>query len=190
MDYIIVGLGNPGKEYEKTRHNAGRIAIDRIAEKYGIKINKINFKGLYGQTDIAGKKVLLLKPETYMNLSGISVSEAADFYKVPAEHIIVLCDDISLPTAKLRIRREGSAGGHNGLKSIINMLETQTFPRIKIGVADRPDKNEDLADWVCGNFSKEEMTAIESRLDDICEACETIIGDGIDGAMAKFNQRT
>ena len=168
MDYIIVGLGNPGKEYEKTRHNAGRIAIDRIAEKYGIKINKIKFKGLYGQTDIAGKKVLLLKPETYMNLSGISVSEAADFYKVPAEHIIVLCDDISLPTAKLRIRREGSAGGHNGLKSIINMLETQTFPRIKIGVADRPDKNEDLADWVCGNFSKEEMTAIESRLDDIC----------------------
>ncbi len=190
MDYIIVGLGNPGKEYAKTRHNAGRIALDFIAEKYGAKINKIKFKGLYGQVDIGGKKTLLLKPETYMNLSGISVSEAAEFYKVPAERIIVLCDDISLPTAKLRVRREGSAGGHNGLKSIINMLETQAFPRIRIGVADRPDKEEELADWVCGNFSKEEMTAIEAKLDDVCAACELIVGGDIDAAMAKFNQRT
>lgn len=190
MDYIIVGLGNPGKEYEKTRHNAGRMALDKIAEKCGVKINKIKFKALYAQAELNGKKVLLLEPETYMNLSGISVSEAAAFYQVPVGHIIVLCDDISLPTAKLRIRREGSAGGHNGLKSIINMTESQAFPRIKIGIADRPNKNEDLANWVCGKFSKEEMTAIEARFDDICEACEMIVGGNTDGAMAKFNQRS
>lgn len=189
MDYIIVGLGNPGREYEKTRHNAGRMALDKIASKYNVKINKLKFKALYAQTEIKGKKVLLLKPETFMNASGISVAEAADFYKIPAEHIVVLCDDISLPNAKLRIRREGSAGGHNGLKSIINMLETQAFPRVRIGVADRPDRREDLANWVCGNFTAEEMTEIENVLNDVCESCEMIVAGDIDGAMAKFNQR-
>ena len=189
MDYIIVGLGNPGKEYEKTRHNAGRIAIDRIAEKYGIKINKIKFKGLYGQTDIAGKKVLLLKPETYMNLSGISVSEAADFYKVPAEHIIVLCDDISLPTAKLRIRREGSAGGHNGLKSIIAMLGCDSFPRIKIGTGNKPHPDYDLADWVLGRYGKEDFEKLSAALDHAADAAELVISGQIEEAMNRFNRQ-
>ena len=186
MDYIIVGLGNPGKEYEKTRHNAGRIAIDRIAEKYGIKINKIKFKGLYGQTDIAGKKVLLLKPETYMNLSGISVSEAADFYKVPAEHIIVLCDDISLPTAKLRIRREGSAGGHNGLKNIIANLGHEQFIRVRLGVGEKP-KGWDLADYVLGRFSAPERELLAETAEKAADAIRMIITDGADAAMNAFN---
>lgn len=187
MDYIIVGLGNPGKEYEKTRHNAGWLSIDRIAEKYGVKVNKLKFKSSYATVDMCGKKVLLLKPQTFMNLSGIAIKEAADFYKVKPENIIVICDDISLPCAKLRIRRNGSAGGHRGLISTINMLETENFPRIKIGISDRADKNSNLADWVVGNFSSAEFKEISSKFDDVCTICEMMVSGQTDKAMAKFN---
>ena len=184
--YIIAGLGNPTREYEKTRHNVGFDTIDVLADKLNTSVDEKKFKGLYGRGIIAGEKVILLKPQTFMNLSGESVREAADFYKVDPEHIIVIYDDISLDVGKLRIRAKGSAGGHNGIKNIIAQLGTQEFTRIKIGVGEKPAKM-DLADYVLGRFSKEEQPIIRESADRAREAvCEMITHD-VASAMNKFN---
>lgn len=182
--YLIVGLGNPGKEYEHTRHNVGFDIIDLFADKYNISINRIKFKGVYGETNINGEKVVLLKPQTFMNLSGESVKEVADFYKIPNENIIVVYDDISLDVGSLRIRQKGSAGGHNGIKNIIANMSTDVFPRIKVGVG-KPEH--DLVNHVLGKFSKEQREQLEKTFQPSIEAIETIITKNISEAMNKFN---
>lgn len=185
--FLVVGLGNPGKEYEKTRHNIGWMALDYIAKKRNIKINKIKFQATYNTETVNDCKVIYLKPQTFMNLSGIAVQKAADYYNVPASKILIIHDDITLPTGKLRIRRQGSAGGHNGLKSIIEALGTNEFPRIKIGVSDRQDDS-DLKDWVLGTFSKEDSETIEKRFEKIYNAVYAIIDGNIEKAMADCNK--
>lgn len=187
MDYIVAALGNPGKQFENTRHNAGWLAMDYISKHLNIKINKIKFKALYTHTIIQDKKVLLLKPQTFMNLSGQSVYSAAQYYHVPVEKIIVICDDIALPSGKIRIRRSGSDGGHNGLKNIIYLLNSDKFPRIKIGVSDRSDPNINLADWVLGSFTEKEQKQLENNFRKIYHSLELIISDNIDKAMAEYN---
>lgn len=185
--YIIAGLGNPGREYVNTRHNTGFEAIDAIASKYDIKMSKKKFKAIYGEGNIAGEKVLLLKPQTYMNLSGESIREFADWYKVEPRNIIILFDDISLPVGKIRIRSKGSAGGHNGVKSIIYQLNTDVFPRIKIGVGSPENNDYDLADYVLGKFTKEETETLIKTVIKAADAVETIIKYGTEKAMAEFN---
>ena len=172
--YIIAGLGNPTREYEKTRHNVGFDTIDVLADKLNTSVDEKKFKGLYGRGIIAGEKVILLKPQTFMNLSGESVREAADFYKVDPEHIIVIYDDISLDVGQLRIRKKGSAGGHNGIKNIIAHLGTQEFPRIKVGVGDKPPRM-DLADYVLSRFSKEDREKMEQAFKDAAEAVHNAV---------------
>ena len=184
--YLIAGLGNPGKQYFATRHNIGFSAIDYISQKHNIDVSKIKYKGLIGEGTIAGEKVILLKPQTFMNLSGESVREAAAFHKIPPENVISLHDDISLPVGVLRIREKGSAGGHNGLKSIIAHLNSQDFPRMKIGVgAPQPDK--DLADYVLGRISKEEEKILFDVLARVCDAVSEYIKSGAQSAMSKYN---
>lgn len=186
--YLIVGLGNPGKQYEMTRHNIGFHVIDYIAEQKGVKVNKLKFKAVYGETNISGEKVFLVKPQTYMNLSGESVREFCSFYKIPPENVIVINDDISLPPGRIRIRAKGSAGGHNGLKSIIYQLQSDCFPRIKIGVGEPGNKDYDLADYVLGRFSKDEIPVFEDVIIRTAKACDEIISGGTESAMNKFNQ--
>lgn len=186
--YIIAGLGNPTREYEKTRHNVGFDTIDVLADKLNTSVDEKKFKGLYGKGIIAGEKVILLKPQTFMNLSGESVREAADFYKVDPEHIIVIYDDISLDVGQLRIRKKGSAGGHNGIKNIIAHLGTQEFPRIKVGVGDKP-KGMDLADYVLGHFSKEDQAKMDEAFKDAADAAEMILDKGMDAAMNHYNMK-
>lgn len=188
VSFIVVGLGNVGKQYELTRHNAGFLAIDRIAEKYGAKIDRVKFHATVGECTIGGKRVLLMKPTTLMNRSGLAVGEAASFYKIPAENILVLHDEISFDPGMLRIRRKGSAGGHNGLKSLIASLGSDEFPRVKIGVGKKPNPEYDLADWVLGKMPEGDMKAMSSRFDDIAVAAEMIVKGDIDGAMAKFSK--
>lgn len=188
VDYIVVGLGNPGPKYETTRHNAGWRAMDYLSGKTGIKVTRVKFRGLYGRGTLAGKNVLFLKPTTFMNLSGESVAEAAKFYKVPAENVLVIYDDISLKPGTLRIRESGSAGGHNGIKNIIACLGTQDFPRIKIGVGERKDTGDDLVDWVLGSPSKADMQLIEARYDDILSAAELIVDGRIQLAQSRYNK--
>lgn len=185
--YIVAGLGNPGKEYVGTRHNMGFEAIDAAAAKYNISINREKFKGIYGEGRIAGEKVLFVKPLTFMNLSGECVRDFAEFYKVPSENIIVIYDDISLPTGKMRIRPKGSAGGHNGIKSIIYQLKTDVFPRIKIGVGAPENSGYDLADYVLGRFSKKEVETLIPVAVNAAEALQTIIKDGCEKAMSAYN---
>ena len=187
IEYIVVGLGNPGVAYENTRHNAGFIAESRLEEKLGFKADKHKFKALVGEVTIAGKRCLVMKPETFMNLSGEAVSAAADFYKIPPENIIVMFDDISLDPGKLRIRRKGSAGGHNGIKSIIECLDSDEFPRIKLGVGAKPHKDYNLADWVLSRFSDDEMKLMLSAADNACKALEYIVSGQTDKAMNEFN---
>lgn len=182
--YLIVGLGNPGIEYSHTRHNVGFDVIDLLAEKYNIKINRIKFKGSIGEGSIAGEKVILLKPSTFMNLSGESVIEACNFYKIPKENIIVLYDDISLEVGRLRVRPEGSAGGHNGIKNIIQHLSSEVFPRVKVGVG---QPKGDLVRHVLGNFSKEEKEVLSKVFQNAALAAVLIISDGITEAMNKYN---
>ncbi len=189
IDFMIVGLGNPGKEYDNTRHNAGFIALDAIAAKYGAAISRIKFKGLCGECVIAGKKVLLLKPSTYMNLSGQSVIEAMNFYKLPPENVLVLFDDISLEPGKLRIRRKGSDGGHNGIKNIIYLSGKDTFPRIKIGVGAKPHPDYDLAAWVLSHFTAAELTQLNDAAQNAAAAAELMISGDIDKAMTMYNQK-
>lgn len=186
--YLIVGLGNPGREYDKTRHNAGFDTLDVLADMLNTSAEEKKFKGLYGRGLIGGEKVILLKPQTFMNLSGESVREAADFYKIDPEHIIVIYDDISLEPGQLRIRRKGSAGGHNGIKNIIAHLGTQEFPRIKVGVGDKP-KGMDLADYVLGHFSKEDQAKMDEAFKDAADAAEMILDKGMDAAMNHYNMK-
>ncbi len=187
FEYMIVGLGNPGRQYETTRHNAGFICIDRLADKHGIKINKLKFKSLMGDGRINGRRCLLLKPQTFMNLSGEAVRDAAEFYKIPAENIIVICDDISLDTGKMRIRRKGSAGGQNGMKNIIFHLNSDNFPRIKVGVGAKPNPNYDLADWVISHFTKDEAKLIKEVAEKVTGAVEYMVEGKIDKAMSDYN---
>lgn len=182
--FLIVGLGNPGKEYEGTRHNIGFEAVDYIADKYNIELNRIKFKGVFGEGFINGKKVILLKPTTYMNLSGESIREVINFYKIEDEEIIVLYDDISLSVGRLRIREKGSAGGHNGIKSIISNLGSDIFPRVKIGVGG-PKGN--LVSHVLGKFSQEEIQILRKSIIATSEAVEVMIDKDIKEAMNKFN---
>ena len=188
VTYIVAGLGNIGKQYEKTRHNAGFLAIDYIAEKCGVKIDRVKFRSTVAEANIGGKRVLLMKPSTLMNNSGLAIGEAAAFYKIPPEQVIVLHDEISFDPGIIRIRRKGSAGGHNGLKSIIAHLPGEDFPRIKIGVGKKPTPEYDLADWVLGKFSEADIKALSDRFADIHGAVEDIIKGNIDAAMNKYSK--
>ena len=184
--WLIVGLGNPGREYEKTRHNAGFRALDILADKLGCKVDKLKFQGLYGQVNHKGRKILLLKPQTYMNLSGRSVLQLSAFFHVPPQNIIVLFDDISLEPGRLRLRKDGSAGGHNGIKSIIAELGSQDFPRVKIGVGAKPHPDFDLADWVLSAFSAQEEKALQPALERAADAALGIIELGMAEASNRY----
>lgn len=187
VEFIVVGLGNPGREYEQTRHNAGFMAVDHIAEKCSVKIQKLKFKALCADAVIAGKRVLLLKPSTYMNKSGEAVREAMSFYKITPERLIVLSDDIALDVGKMRIRRQGSDGGQKGLRSIIYLTGQDNFPRIRIGIGKKPHPEMELADWVLSRFSADELKDLEPMLQNAFSAVELIIQQNIDEAMARFN---
>lgn len=185
--WLIVGLGNPGREYERSRHNCGFRAVDILADKLGCKIDRAKFQGLYGQTTYKGKKLMLLKPMTYMNLSGRSVLQLSAYFSIPPQKIIVMFDDISLDPGRLRIRPNGSAGGHNGIKSIIQELGSQAFPRVKIGVGAKPHPDYDLADWVLSTFSAQEEKALGVSLPNAADAALAIIDYGVPEAANKFN---
>lgn len=185
--WLIVGLGNPGKEYERSRHNCGWRAIDVLAEKLSCKVDKGKFQGLYGQVNYNGKKLFLLKPLTYMNLSGRSVLQLSSYFNIPPQRIIVLFDDISLEPGRLRIRPDGSAGGHNGIKSIIAEVGSQAFPRVKIGVGSKPNPEYDLADWVLSNFSASEEKALASALDRAADAALCIVDHSVSEAANRYN---
>lgn len=186
-DYIIAGLGNPGAKYEMTRHNAGFLAIDMLAMKQNKEIKRLKFHAFTCDAEIEGKKCLLMKPQTFMNNSGEAIGEAAKFYKIPPQNIIVLSDDISLDVGKIRIRRKGSAGGHNGLKSIIAHLGSEDFPRVKIGVGKKPNAYMDLADWVLGRFPKELEPQLKEALENADGAISLIVQDKFDRAMNLYN---
>lgn len=186
-DYLIVGLGNPGRQYLKTRHNAGFRALEALADRLSCPVDKGKFQGLLGQCTHDGLKLVLLMPQTYMNLSGNSVAQAARFYKLPPERVIVLCDDISLEPGRLRVRAEGSAGGHNGLKSIIAQLGSQSFPRVKIGVGAKPHPDYDLADWVLSTFTAQEEKALAEIWDRAAEAALLMATQGPEQAACRFN---
>ena len=187
--YLVVGLGNPGNEYRMTRHNIGFEAIDYIAVKNRVKINKLKFKGVYGQTNIKGEKVIFLKPQTYMNLSGDSIVEFCNFFKIPPENVIVILDDMSLERGRIRIRTKGGAGGHNGLKSIIQRLKTEEFARIRIGIGSAANENMDMVDFVIGRFTKDEIPVLEKAIIKTSDAVIDIIENGIDYAMNKHNTK-
>ena len=186
--YIIVGLGNPGKQYEHTRHNVGFEVIDRLAEKNDILMTERKHRAFCGKGLIGGQKVMLLKPQTFMNLSGESVKSAVDFYQIGTDELIVVYDDVSLSPGQLRIRRAGSAGGHNGIKNIIAQLGTQEFPRVKVGVGEKPERM-DLADYVLSHFSKGEWEMMEDAFKEAADAVEVMIADGVDAAMNRFNAK-
>ena len=185
--WLIVGLGNPGREYETTRHNAGFRALDILAGKLGCKVDKLKYQGLYGQVTYRGRKLLLLKPQTFMNLSGRSVLQLSAFFRVPPKNIIVMFDDISLDPGRLRVRADGSAGGHNGIKSIIQELGSQDFPRVKIGVGAKPHPDFDLADWVLSHFTAQEEKALQPALERAADAALAIIDYGIPETANRFN---
>lgn len=187
IEYIIAGLGNPGLQYENTRHNAGFMAVDKIAENLGTKIDRMKFKGLYADVNINGKRCLLLKPTTYMNNSGESVVEAMNFYKLNTDRLIVIYDDISLEPSKMRIRRKGSHGGHNGIRSIIDLTGTEEFLRIKLGVGKKPHPDYDLAKWVLGHFSNDDIEKLQSALSNAEEAVKLMVDGKTDEAMNRFN---
>ncbi|MBO5506021.1 MAG: aminoacyl-tRNA hydrolase [Clostridia bacterium] len=185
--YLIAGLGNPGREYAGTRHNVGYETLDAVAAKYDIKINKSKFRGEYGEGFIEGEKVILVKPLTYMNLSGECIREFLNFYKIDNENLIVIYDDISLPLGKMRIRPKGSAGGHNGIKNIIYQTGSEVFPRIKIGVGAPEHEDYDLKDYVLGKISKAETEVLIKTAIDAASAVGVIIKNGTDKAMSQFN---
>ena len=187
VEFLVVGLGNPGKQHEGTRHNAGFLALDTIAQKHHTEIKRIKFKGTVGECVLGGKKVLLLKPSTYMNLSGQSVQEAMQFYKLPPEKVLVIFDDINLDPGKLRIRRKGSDGGHNGMKNIIYLAGSDQFPRIKLGVGKKPHPDYNLADWVLSRFTDKEMDSLSTALENAAAAAELIVRGDTDRAMNLYN---
>ena len=186
-NWLIVGLGNPGQEYVRTRHNTGFRALDLLAERLNCRVEKLKFQGLYGQVSYNGSKLFLLKPQTFMNLSGRSVLQLSAYFQIPPQRIIVLFDDISLVPGRLRIRAEGSAGGHNGIKSIIQELGSQEFPRVKIGIGSKPTPEYDLADWVLSTFSASEEKALAISLENAAKAALTIVDKGVPEAANRFN---
>lgn len=187
VDWLVVFLGNPGPKYAKTRHNAGFMAADRFEAAQGVKINRLRFNALTARCTLGKQNLLLLKPQTFMNLSGKAAAQAAKFYKIPPERILAVFDDVSLPPGKLRIRQSGSAGGHNGIKSLIAELGSEAFPRIKIGVGAQPHPDYDLADWVLGTLSGKELELVGDAAGRAAEAIELYIRNGADLAMSKFN---
>lgn len=187
IEYIVAGLGNPGAQYEKTRHNAGFLAMDYISAKYGAKMDRAKFKSLVGETTIAGKRVLLMKPQTFMNASGEAIAEAARFYKCPTEKIVVISDDFLLDVGRLRVRRNGTHGGHNGLKSIQRDLSSTEYPRIRVGVGQKPHPDYDVIDWVLGTFSSEDLKQISARFEALSQGLEKILVSDVDGAMQICN---
>ncbi len=186
-DWLIVGLGNPGENYARTRHNIGFRALDYLANSLNVKVDRAKFRGLYGQAAWNGKKLILLKPQTFMNQSGLSVMDAARFYKLPPERIVVIFDDISLDVGRIRVRADGSAGGHNGIKSMIGALNSQSFPRVKIGVGAKPHPDYDLADWVLSNFTKDEEALLAPTIRHAADAALELIDRGVESAASKFN---
>ncbi len=186
VEWLIAGLGNPGRKYENTRHNLGFRTVELLAERKGVKLNKVKFKSAYNICEFAGARCLIMKPQTYMNLSGEAVQEAARFYKIPADRVLVIYDDVSLPVGKLRVRPSGSAGGHNGIKNIIAHLGTQDFPRIKIG-AGAPEEKEGMIDWVIGVPSQKEREILLEAFKRAIEAAECVIAHGCQKAMNDFN---
>ena len=187
LDWIVVFLGNPGDKYENTRHNVGFMTADALGEKLNKPIQRLKFKALTNVVEYGGCRVLLMKPTTYMNLSGEAVREACMFNKLPPERVLVVSDDVSLPVGKIRLRRNGTAGGHNGLRSIIGQLHSDQFPRLKIGVGAKPHPDYDMADWVLGRFSKEDRKAIDAAIDRALDAMECLFTQGIDKAMSRYN---
>ena len=187
VEWLVVGLGNPGEKYENTRHNVGFLTIDQIAEEKKIPVQRLKYRALTNTVELGGAKALLMKPVTYMNLSGEAVGEAARFYKIPPDHVLVISDDVSLPLGKLRIRKGGSAGGHNGLKNIIQHLGTDQFPRVKIGVGEKPHPDYDMAEWVLSKFVGEDLKAITAAIEKAAQAVECLIAHGPDKAMNQFN---
>ena len=187
VDFLVVGLGNPGRQYENTRHNAGFMAVDMLAGKHHAAVDRIKFKGLTGTCTLGGVRTLLLKPGTYMNLSGQSVQEAMAFYKLPPERVLILFDDINLAPGKLRLRRKGSDGGHNGMKNIIYLTGSDQFPRVKLGVGQKPHPDYDLADWVLSKFTEKEDKELHTALENACAACELIAKGEMDKAMNLYN---
>ena len=186
-DWLIVGLGNPGEKYERTRHNVGFLVVDALAERLGVPVQKLKHRALTNTVRLAGQKALLMKPVTFMNLSGEAVGDAARFYKLPPERVLVISDDTALPLGKLRLRKGGSAGGHNGLKSIVQHLGTDEGPRLRLGVGEKPRPDYDMADWVLGRLQGEDWKAMEAAVDRAADAVEHVLAHGVDAAMNRFN---
>lgn len=187
VEWLVVGLGNPGEKYTWTRHNMGFLVIDELADRLDIPVKRLKFKALTNTALLGGRSVLLMKPTTYMNLSGEAVGQAARFYKIPPERILVISDDVSLPQGKLRVRRSGSAGGHNGLKNIISHLGTDQFPRIKVGVGQKPHPDSDMVDWVLGTFTGQDRKTMEEAISRAADAVAVLLERGVDQAMADYN---
>ena len=187
IEYLIVGLGNPGRQYESTRHNSGFICLDYIADELGVKVNRIKFKSTVGEATISGKRCLLMKPSTFMNLSGQAVTEAMRFYKIPPEHTVIIFDDISLDVGVMRIRRKGSDGGQNGMKNIIYLSGSEDFPRVKIGIGHKPHPEYDLKDWVLSRFTEKDAKLVKELLPNVKDAVELIVAEKIDEAMNRYN---
>ena len=190
VSWLVVCLGNPGDEYENTRHNVGFAVADELGERGHFPIQRLRHRALTQAADIGGERVLVMKPVTYMNLSGEAVGDAARFYKIPADHVLVVSDDVSLPVGKLRLRRGGSAGGHNGLKNIIQHLGTDQFPRIMVGVGEKPHPDYDMARWVLGKFQGEDRKTMDKAVERAADAVECVLRDGMDKAMNRFNQNS
>ena len=186
-EWLVVGLGNPGEKYENTRHNVGFLTVDELAERARVPVQKLKYRALTNTVELGGARALLMKPVTYMNLSGEAVGQAARFYKIPPERVLVISDDVSLPLGKLRIRKSGSAGGHNGLKNIIQHLGTDQFPRVKIGVGEKPYPDYDMADWVLSRFTGEDLKTITQAVKRAADAVECFVREGPDKAMNRFN---
>lgn len=187
VSWLLVCLGNPGDKYENTRHNVGFMVADEVANRQNKPIQRLKFKALTNILTISGEKVLVMKPVTYMNLSGEAAGPAADFYKIPPDHVLVVSDDTALPLGRLRIRVKGSAGGHNGLKSMIQHLGTDQFPRLRVGVGEKPHPDYDMADWVLSKFTGEDKKTIDAAVKRAADAIECILAEGIDRGMGKFN---
>ena len=187
VSWLIVFLGTPGAKYERTRHNVGFMTGDSLSKDLNVKIDRVKYKALIRQAEIDEEPVLLMKPQTYMNLSGSAVKEAMDFYKIPLDHVIVVSDDVSLPVGKLRVRRSGSAGGHNGLKDIIAKCGGDGFPRVKIGVGEKPHPDYDMADWVLSSFKGDDAKTIDTACEKAADAVKAIILKGVDKAMSMYN---
>ena len=187
VEWLVVGLGNPGPKYEWTRHNMGFLVVDQLADRLDIPVQRLKFKALTNTAVLGGRSVLLMKPTTYMNLSGESVGRAARFYKIPPERVLVISDDVALPQGRLRLRRGGSDGGHNGLKSIIQHLGTDQFPRLKVGVGGKPHPDSDMADWVLGKFTGQDRKTMEEAIDRAADAVTVLLQHGMDQAMSSYN---